>query len=238
MNKRIQAFKEHRIKAKKLFAIKRLQRPEAHAFISQYHYLGDTKSLSYIHYGLYIGRELVGVIGYGKPLGHQTAKAWTNSTERVLELIRVALHPSLNGTNALSYFIGASIRDLKKLNVVDLIISLAEASRHVGSAYQVCNFKYYGLTSPKQDFFLEETGAIQQRGKTKGVKGCWVKRARKHRYAYHVTKGIEINYERQPYPQKNEVYPLDCCNNREIVHDSRTSTDYTCPYHTGSLTKL
>ena len=61
--------------------------------------------------------------------------------------------PELNGSNASSFLLSNSMRMLKAFGV-RAVITLADSSRHVGSVYQNCNFKYYGLTDPKQDMYF------------------------------------------------------------------------------------
>ena len=50
-----------------------------------------------------------------------------------------------------------------------------------GIIYRSCNFKYYGLTDSKKDFYFAD-GTKHSRGSVKGVDGEWRDRTRKHRY--------------------------------------------------------
>ena len=45
------------------------------------------------------------------------------------------------------------------------------------------DFKYYGLTDKKTDFYTAD-GRVNPRGATKDIRGIWLPRTRKHRYAY------------------------------------------------------
>jgi hypothetical protein len=145
--------------------------------------------------------------------------------------------PQLNGSNATSYLLGGSIKILKKEGFCRAVITLACSERHVGSIYQVCNFKYYGLSSPKTDFFRED-GKCNPRGKTSEWHGVWLPRPRKHRYAYILDKTLQCNYEEVPKPSQVETYELPCCNGTHVVHDKRFNKYYTCPRCTGKLEEL
>ena len=72
--------------------------------------------------------------------------------------------------------------------------------------YQATNFKYYGLTDPKKDFWiLQEDGTYKkhQRGKIKGLQGEWRERNRKHRYLLIFDKELVCKWKEQPYPKNN-----------------------------------
>ncbi len=145
--------------------------------------------------------------------------------------------PELNGTNATSFLLGGSIKELKKENI-RAIITLADSSRHVGSIYQVCNFKYYGLSKDKCDFYREDRPK-PSRGKTVGVYGVWVKRPQKHRYAYIIDKNLKCNYQEvDNFPKKGETIYNNCCNSTGKVFDKRFKIWYTCPICTGKLERI
>ena len=145
------------VKAKEIFTIKLIDKKVAYDFVRTYHYLGDAKFFSKFSYGLYLKEDdrLVGVTTFFNPQGNVALKGWfglPNSDQSVLELSRLCVIPDLNGTNATSYLLGNSIKFLKKEGI-RAVITLADDSRHNGSIYQVCNFKYFGLTDKKSDFF-------------------------------------------------------------------------------------
>lgn len=231
----IEQFKNREIKAKSIFFIKDIDKKVAYDFIKQYHYLKEAKFFSKFNFGLYIkeSNELVGVASYSNPQGIVAMKSWfglTNQDQSVLELGRLCMHPSLNGSNATSYLLGNSIKLLKKYGI-NAIITLADNSRHVGSIYQVCNFKYYGLTDAKTDFYTED-GKKNPRGATKEVKGVWIPRTRKHRYAFLLNNNLKVKYIEQPRPNVNDYENLDkcsACNRTKKVFDNRFNNTYECP---------
>jgi len=99
------------------------------------------------------------------------------------ELSRLCVHPDLQRTeyNITSWFVSRCIKRFRKDANVSAILSYADSSRHNGIIYRACNFKYYGLTDAKKDFYYAD-GTKHSRGKIKGSEGEWRERSRKHRY--------------------------------------------------------
>ena len=235
-------FSHREIKAKDVFYIKEIAKPQAYEFVSKYHYLGDAKFFCEQAFGLFAihGDQLLGVATFSQPQGNVALKGWfglTNQDKCVYELSRLCLSPSLNQTNATSFLLGGSIKELKKQRKIKAVITLADSTRHVGSIYQVCNFKYYGLTDYKCDFFCED-GKVNPRGATKDKHGVWLPRSRKHRYAYIIDKHLKCLYDEQPKPTTEETFELACCNGTGRVYDNRFGEWYTCPRCTGRLEEL
>lgn len=236
----IENFKNRLVKAKDVFYIKQIDKSIAYEFVRTYHYLGDAKFFSKFAYGLFIkeNNTLCGVATFSNPQGISALKGWfslDNQDQSVLELSRLAMLPFLNKTNATSFLLGNSIKLLKK-QCIRAVITLATSDRHVGSIYQVCNFKYYGLTDSKTDFFSED-GKVNPRGATKDVKGVWIPRPRKHRYAYIIDNSLKCNYKECEKPKHDDVEKLECCNGKGIVYDKRFGIWYTCPRCIGVLQK-
>lgn len=243
--KEIIAFKERKVKAKEIFTIKEIERNIGKEFVSKYHYLGDANYLSMFNFGLFIDDTLVGVATFGTPQGNVTLKSWfgltDNSDRSIVECFRLCLLPDLNGSNATSYLLGKSIQLLKKKGV-RAVITLADSERHVGSIYQVCNFKYYGLSKDKNDYYLyidENTFKKGARGiKISETDGVWVKRSRKHRYAYILDDSLKCLYDEVERPKTTETFVNNCCNDTHKVWDRRNDQYYTCPICTGKLQKI
>lgn len=236
MVEKIEDFKNHLIKAKDLFVINKIDKSLAYDFIKKYHYLKDAKFFSKFSYGLFIGDELVGCCTYQNPQGIVAMKSWfglTNDNQDVMELGRLCMLPILNGTNATSYLLGNSLKCLKKEGV-KAVITLADDCRHVGSIYQVCNFKYYGLTNKKTDFYTAD-GKINPRGETKNIKGVWLPRTRKHRYAYILDKSLVCLLKEEKKPSIGDINEYDCCGGTLEVFDKRFGDKYTCPKCVGDL---
>jgi hypothetical protein len=239
LNDEIKLFAHRELKAKDVFYIKEITKTEAYDFVSKYHYLGDAKFFCEQAFGLFAihGDNLLGVATFSQPQGNVALKGWfglTNQDKCVYELSRLCMSPSLNRTNATSYLLGGSIKELKKQRKIKAVITLADSHRHVGSIYQVCNFKYYGLTAVKSDFYSSD-GKVNPRGATKDKHGVWLPRSRKHRYAYVIDNKLKVLYEECHKPNVDATEDVDCCHGTHKVYDNRFHEWYTCPRCTGSL---
>lgn len=232
----IQAFKDRLVKAKAVFDIKEITKNQAYAFVKTYHYLAEAKFFSCVAYGLFLkDGTLVGCATFSNPQGNVALKGWfslPNTDKSVLELSRLCLLPDLNGSNATSYLLGNACRLLGKDKNIRAVITLADDSRHVGSIYQVCNFKYYGRTNVKSDFFRHD-GKVNPRGPTQGVQGVWVPRTRKHRYAYIIDPTLKCNYEETNRPTASDTSRRECCGGTGLIEDKRNEVLYACPYCVG-----
>lgn len=236
----IKKFKKRELKAKEVFQIYEIEKPLAYDFVRRYHYLGKADFMAKYAFGLWTCGELVGVATFGPPQGNVALKGWfglPNDDQTVLELTRLALLPTLNGCNATSYLLSNSIRHLKRLGI-RAVITLADASRHVGSIYQVCNFTYYGLADDKKDFYRFPDGRKNPRGEVKDTQGVWIARTKKHRYAYIMDKSLKCLYKQEKAPKLTDTIPMFCCGGSHVVRDNRFGKLYTCPICTGKLQEL
>ena len=225
-------FRNREVKAKDIFDIREVSKEIAYDFIRQYHYLGDAKFFSMYNYGLFIRgtNELVGCATYSLPQGTEALKGWFGlecNDISIMELTRLCMLPILNGTNSTSYLLSNSIKKLRNHNV-RAVITLADASRHVGSIYQVCNFKYYGLAKTAKDFYRDD-GSVNPRGKTGSMMGVYLPRTRKHRYAYILDKTLKCLYEEESRPTVEDTHTTICCDDEFVVYDNRYDKWYTCP---------
>lgn len=180
--------------------------------------------------------EIIGVAVYGRPCFPQTIKGWLGHEDKqVTELHRLVMKPEYNHGNYTSFLLGRSIRLLKQLDY-KMVISLADTSLHIGFIYQACNFKYYGVTTKKTDFYCID-GTVNAKGVIKTKQGVHLPRTRKHRYAFILDESIKIIYGELPYPKEND-FEYECCNGTEVVHDRRYDVYYTCPKCTKKLERI
>lgn len=93
--------------------------------------------------------EMIGVCIYTRPAGPSAGQSyWPQAPDKVLELRRLCLVDD-TPKNAESFFVGWSIRWLKKNTDWEYIISYADEEQgHSGVIYRASNFKYLGKTSP------------------------------------------------------------------------------------------
>lgn len=230
VSEKIGKFVNREIKARKIFEIVSITKKSAYNFVKDNHYLKDAKFFSEKQYGLYIGDSLVGVSTYSRPQGNVALKGWfglSNQDDSVLELSRLAVISELNGSNATSYLLRGSIKKLSKTGV-RAVITLADSSRHVGSIYQVCGFRYFGLTDKKKDFYRFD-GKKNPRGSTKSVRGVWVDRTQKHRYAVILDENLICNYDEKEYPKQGGTEEVTCCLGTGKIKDNRFNEEWDCP---------
>ena len=230
----VSKFRDRKVKAKNIFEIRVVDKVTAYDFVKKYHYLKDAKFFCVYACGLFHKRTntLVGVATYSNPQGIVALKGWfgeTNQNKDIMELSRLCMLPPLNKTNATSYLLGNSMKIIHREFGVRAVITLADSIRHVGSIYQVCNFKYYGLTDSKSDFCMVGYKPNARVGTTKDKHGVWIPRSRKHRYAYIMDSTLEVLYDEQPRPSIEDTLLLECCGGTKRVYDKRFNEWYTCP---------
>ncbi len=200
------------IKIKNKYEIKQITKQEASLILSEFHYLSKQgySFRSGFNYGLFYNKILIGVAIYHNLSVPETAKGCfglkRNQQENLYELGRLAINPNYYEKNLTSWFLSRTIKQLKKDTNVKAILSYADSDLHKGYIYQATNFKYYGLTAPKKDFWiLQKDGSYikHQRGKVKGLEGEWRPRSRKHRYLLIFDKCLKCMWKEQPYPKGN-----------------------------------
>lgn len=192
--------------AKKDFTIKQVSKQEAGTILLKYHYLKDISKgfKSGYNYGIFKNDILLGVIiftGFPVPeLAKGMLGLERNEQQGLFELSRLCLEPEIQKDehNLASWFVARAIKQLRKDTEVKVILSYADADYHNGTVYKACNFKYYGLSAPKKDFWIEQADGTfkkHSRGKTKGIKGEWRDRSRKHRYLIVFDKKLIVRWE-------------------------------------------
>lgn len=201
------------MKLKEKYIIEKISRNSAKKLLDEYHYLHEDGNFrSGINFGL-IEKEtnlLIGVCIFHSVSAKEIAKGCfgldTYNLKGFMELGRLCLNPHKHEKNITSFFLSSSIKLLRKIKNVVALLTYADSDYHSGYIYQACNFKYYGLTSQKKDFFIsQEDGSFVklQRGKCKGLKGEWRIKSRKHRYLIIYDDNLKTIWNQEPYP-KNE----------------------------------
>ena len=119
--KKIELFKNRKIKAKDLFIIKKINKKQATEIIEKYHYLEKKKFMYTVAYGLFEKEndELLGCAVFGVVGGAVALKGWfsvdNSHSNEYFELTRLVMNPNLNGCNATSFLLGNAIKDIKKI---------------------------------------------------------------------------------------------------------------------------
>ncbi len=188
------------------FSVSRVTKEQAAFILNKYHYLSRRSRgfKSGYNYGLYQGTRLVGVcIFTGFPVP-ELAKGMLglarDEQDGLFELSRLCLTPDVQSSehNIASWFISRAIKMLRKDTRVRVILAYADSEFHDGTVYAASNFKYYGLTDPKKDFWIkQEDGTFKKhsRGKVSDLDGEWRPRSRKHRFALCFDGALDVQWE-------------------------------------------
>ena len=131
------------------YTVRLVDRKEVRGFIETHHYSHNINGLmSSYCFAMYDDETMVGAMIYGS-LG--MANAWKKYGDKptdVLELRRLVLIDD-TPKNSESYFIGHTLRWLKKNTTVKTVVSYADPNYgHAGTIYKATNFEHVGMTSP------------------------------------------------------------------------------------------
>ena len=189
------------------FFIDNVKKCEVKDLLNTFHYFKDESKdfkVSPYSYGLYrnsvtdvlhIGGCIGCVIFTKIPVPEIAVGAFglqRHEQEGLYELSRLCVHPDVQREeyNITSWFVSRCIKKFRKDTKVKAILSYADSSHHSGIIYRATNFKYYGMSDPKKDFYYAD-GTKHSRGSVKGIEGEWRDRSRKHRYLMIFDKELE-----------------------------------------------
>ncbi len=139
--------KEDEMGAKK-FTVEPVPRSEVAEFIEQWHYSGSINGCIADHcFGLYDGMQMVGAMFYGRMAMANQWRRFARRPEDVIELRRLCCIDD-TPKNTESYFIGWTLRWLKKHTQIKVVVSYADAEYgHSGTIYKASNFQLEGKRS-------------------------------------------------------------------------------------------
>lgn len=130
------------------FKVEPCQRQEIQSFIEANHY---SKSINgcMADYCFKLSNQegiIVGAMFYGRMAMANQWKRFSDSESDVIELRRLCCIDD-TPRNAESFFIGKTIRWIKKNTNIKIIVSYADTEyNHTGTIYKASNFEYLGLT--------------------------------------------------------------------------------------------
>lgn len=192
------------------YEIKKITKKECEQMLQKHHYLNQQGNSFRCGkcYGLLLEGVLIGVAVFHGVSAWETVKGCfgleNKEQKGFWELGRLALDREYAVKNLNSWFVSRCIKMLRAEENVRAIISYADTEFHTGYIYQALNFKYYGLTAPKKDFWVKQDNGTykkQSRGKTHGVDGQWRPRSRKHRYLLVFDRSLNVKWKEEPYPK-------------------------------------
>ena len=131
------------------FKIELASRKEIKSFIETWHYSKSINGLkSNYCFKLINNENIIGAMIYGKIGMANVWKKYVNKENDLIELRRLCCIDD-TPKNTESYFIGFTLRWLKKNTKYKLVISYADSNyNHTGTIYRASNFKYSGMTNP------------------------------------------------------------------------------------------
>jgi len=129
------------------FCVKEINRNLANVIIQQNHYSKKFYAASYIHFGVFINGEILGVLQFGYAMNPASQGSVVKDTapNEYLELNRMWLDdaaPKNSESRALSCAIKTIRAAYPKIKWIQSFAD--ERCRLGGVVYQACNFRYYG----------------------------------------------------------------------------------------------
>lgn len=141
----------------KQFKVEVCERKEIVDFIETYHYSKNVNGLktNYCFKLLDKDNVIIGAMLYGKIGMANVWKKYATTENELIELKRLCCIDN-TPKNTESYFIGYTLRWLKKNTEIKTIISYADQTyNHTGTIYKATNFKCVGTTSPGKVIMFE-----------------------------------------------------------------------------------
>jgi len=208
------------------FTISPVGKKDAAELLFKYHYLKDHSKgfKSGYNYGLFRETQIPtseGLLGIciftGLPVPEVAQSAFgleRNQQDGLFELSRLCLHPKIQETekNMATWFVARCLRKLRQTTPVRAVLSYADSEYHQGTVYRALNFRYYGLSDPKKDFWIQQedgTFVKHSRGKIHGTTGEWRPRSRKHRYLMVYDKSLNVLWNEEKKDEQRT-----CCGER------------------------
>ena len=197
----------------KNFTVEYINRKAVKSFVEKYHYSHNINGIqSYHHFGLYSEGnfglpKMIGAMMYAMPSMPDTAAKYNPINPcKCMELRRLVCVDD-TPKNTESYFIGKTLRWLKRNTDLEVIISFADQHyEHSGTIYKASNFEYFGETS-KSRILMVDGKEVHGRSlnQTKRPYGrelkkryeagdeniYWVPRKPKHIFVYYLNKKIK-----------------------------------------------
>lgn len=141
----------------KSYRVQLVDRKLVKDFIETWHYSKNINGLkSTFSFGLYDEDKLIGAMMYGEPaMNNQSQKYNKENPNKVLELRRLCCIDD-TPKNTESYFIGKTLKWLRKNTDYQTIISYSDLSfGHEGTIYKATNFKMVGVSPPGKIIMYE-----------------------------------------------------------------------------------
>lgn len=151
--------------------------PEIKAFLERNHYKRSARSLLQEHvYALYHEDLLVGVAVYGKPFSRSAVNVYGKGTVELRRFCLIDEAPR----NSESFFLGRTLRALKKLGVPRVLSYADPNKKHIGTIYRASNFRHVGVEKYRQQVLVYKKREISMRVVYQKKHGKYVPSARRY----------------------------------------------------------
>ena len=200
------------------FTVEEVLRKFVDPFIRKYHYSKSTNGIQQKEcFGLYTEGNfglpvMIGAMMYAIPSMPNTAKRYNPiNPDRCVELRRLCCIDD-TPKNTESYFIGKTLRWLKRNTNYEVVISFADQHyEHDGTIYKASNFEYLGETATGRVLMVDGkeyhsrslsqpvkpySREIRRRWEDKDPNIFFKKRKPKHIYVYYLNKKIKRQLKR------------------------------------------
>lgn len=127
------------------YETRHVSRSEIKQFIEQNHYSKSINGcIADYCFALYDGEYIIGAMFYGRMAMAGQYKKFSENENEVIELRRLCCIDE-TPKNTESYFIGSTLRWIKKNTKIKKVVSYADAEYgHSGTIYKAANFQYLG----------------------------------------------------------------------------------------------
>lgn len=145
------------------FFIRKVGKLDAYHYFREHHYSHSCSPNPFPCYGLFNGKDLIGVLAFHIPTSENLRKSILGDADKkcVLELHRLFV---IDGTpkNTESWFIGKCLKFLKKeIPTIKAVVSFSDPTEgHKGTIYKATNFKFEGQGSPAT-FYRDKDGRLR-----------------------------------------------------------------------------
>lgn len=199
------------------FSVKEINRDLANKIIVENHYSKKFYNATYIHLGVFMKDQMVGVLQFGYAMNPASCASVVANTEmdEYLELNRMWLDdaaPRNSESRAISYAIKFIKKKYPKIKWIQSFAD--ERCNCFGVVYQASNFEYYGEHSSvfyeldgeiyhkslmERNPKLSKAAARLQNGKDRATASSY----RQFRYIYFIDRRCkkDVKYKQQPFPK-------------------------------------
>lgn len=169
------------------------------AFIKTNHYSKSVNRGTKYAFCLIVNGKLCGAATFGTPVGKSCQK-YSKTGKAVLECKRFCLAPGAP-KNTASWFMAKCMKELKKDQSIDSIISYADPKQgHTGTMYRASNFEYLGEQKWKGQCIKMQGKTVHLRAAYQKINGEYTKTAKR------VQQGLKTGQAKHSYLPKKHIY--------------------------------